>query len=201
MTMKPRALLLGVLLPLALVIFTRPAVTAQGNLARPERFTALAVNFSGPPGAAAATSLDITVKRWSTDAERDQLFTALMEKGSDKMLDVLKGMPAVGTINVTGNIGYDLHYARHTGAPDRLDQITLITDRPIGFAEASNQSRTLDYPFTIIDMRINSAGKGDGKLLIGAKIQMDRDTKTLVLEDYNAQPVQLTSVKREAPGR
>jgi len=46
MTMKPRALLLGVLLPLALVIFTRPAVTAQGNLARPERFTALAVNFS-----------------------------------------------------------------------------------------------------------------------------------------------------------
>jgi hypothetical protein len=201
MTMKPRALLFGVLVPLALVIFTRPATTAQGNLAKPERFTALAVNFDSPPGAAAAVILDITVKRWSTDAERDLLFTALMEKGSDKLLDVLKGMPPVGTISATGNLGYDLHYARHTGGPDRLDQITLITDRPIGFAEASRQSRTLDYPFTIIDMRINSAGKGDGKLLIGAKIQMDRDTKTIVLEHYNAQPVQLTSVKRENAGR
>ena len=49
----------------------------------------------------------------------------------------------------------------------------------------------------VIDMRINSAGKGEGRLLIGAKIQMDRDTKTIVLEDYATQPVMLQSVKRE----
>jgi hypothetical protein len=199
MTMRIRGLLFALVLPVAIVALTRPAITAQGNLPKPERFTALAVNFDGPPGAAAVT-LDITVTRWSTDAEQERLYTVMMEKGS-KLLDVLRAMPAVGTISVPGNIGYDLHYARHTGAANRLDQITLITDRPVGFAEVQNQSRTLDYPFTVIDMRINSNGKGDGKLMIGAKIQMDRDTKTIVLEDYNSRPVQLTSVKRETSGR
>jgi hypothetical protein len=101
----------------------------------------------------------------------------------------------VGSIGTAGNVGYDLRYARHTGGS--LDQITLITDRPIGFAEATYQPRSIDYPFTIINMRINSLGKGDGKLLIGAKIQMDRDTRTIVLEDFNSRPVQLTSVKRD----
>ena len=165
---------------------------------KPERFTTLAVNFDGPPGAV-STPLDITVTRWSTDAERDRLFNVLLEKGSDKLLlDVLRGMPPVGRINTPGNVGWELRYAAHTGAPGRADQITLITDRPVGFSEAAMGSRTLDYPFTLIDLRINSAGNGDGKLLIGAKIQMDRMTKTMLVEDYNIRPVTLTAVKRDS---
>jgi hypothetical protein len=73
----------------------------------------------------------------------------------------------------------------------------LATDRPIGFWEASHRPRTIDYPFTLVEVRLNADGEGEGKLSLATKITADKDGKTVVLEDYGSQPVLLTSVKRE----
>src|SRR5438874_1827642 len=84
------------------------AIQTQG---KPERFTALAINFDAPPGAV-STTVDINVNRWSTDAERTRFLTTLLEKGPDKLLDTLRDMPTVGNIRTPDSVGYDLHYAR-----------------------------------------------------------------------------------------
>jgi hypothetical protein len=175
------------------VLSTRTLAQTQGT---PERFTALAVNMSNV-GRSGAGTIDIAVDRWSTDAERDRLMTVLMEQGADKLLDVLRGMRRVGYIRSPNSLGYDLHYARRTPLPDGGERVVLATDRPVGFWEAVNRPRSLDYPFTIIELHLNANGEGEGKLSLATKIVADKDSKTIVLEDYANQPVLLTSVKRE----
>jgi hypothetical protein len=172
------------------------ALTLAQTHGTPERFTAMAVNMSNV-GRAGAGTIEIAVDRWSTDAERDRLLTVLTERGADKLLDVLRDMRRVGYIRSLSSLGYDLHYARRTPLPDGGERVVLATDRPVGFWEAVNQPRSLDYPFTIIELHLNADGEGEGKLSIATKIVADKDSKTVVLEDYANQPVRLTSVKRE----
>ena len=171
-------------------------VTRAQTKGTAERFTAMAVNMSNV-GKSGAGVVDIAVNRWSTDAERDRLLTTLLERGPEKLLDVLQKMPRVGYIRTPNSVGWDLHFARRTSLPDRGERVVLATDRPIGFWEAANHPRSLDYPFTVIEIRLNADGEGEGKMSIATKITADNDSKTVVLEDYGSQPVMLTSVRRE----
>jgi len=162
----------------------------------PERFTALAVNMSNV-GRTGAQTVEIVVNRWSTDAERDRLLAVLLERGPEKLLETLQDMPRVGYFRTPTSLGYDLHYARRMPLPDGGERIVLVTDRRIGFWEAANQARSVDYPFTLIELHINRDGEGEGKLSFATKITADKENKIVVLEDYANQPVLLTSVKRE----
>ena len=160
-----------------------------------EQFTAFAVNLAGGASARAGT-VEMTVERWSSDAERDELRTALLEKGPDGLLSALQKTKRVGYIRTPDSIGYDLHYARQVPREDGGRRIVLATDRRIGFWEAVNRPRTIDYPFTIIELRVDQSGTGEGKMSIATKITMDPDTKVLELEDYASQPVLLESVRK-----
>ena len=71
----------------------------------------------------------------------------------------------------------------------------MATDRYIGFAEARNQPRSIDYPFTLFEIRVNEAGDGEGKVAVATKIEYDKKKNTLVLENYASEPVRLQSVK------
>ena len=161
-----------------------------------ERFTAMAVNMSNV-GRGGAGTIEIVVDRWSTDAEHDRLLATLMDKGPEQLLEALQGMKRVGYIRSPNTLGYELHYARRSPLPEGGERVVLATDRPIGFWEASHRPRTIDYPFTLVEVRLNSDGEGEGKLSLATKITADKDGKTVVLEDYGSQPVLLTSVKRE----
>jgi hypothetical protein len=172
------------------------ALTAAQTSGSPERFTALAVNMSNV-GRTGAGTVEIVVNRWSTDAERDRLMSVLLEKGPEKLLDTLQDMPRVGYFRTPNSIGYDIHYARHNPLPDGGERVVLATDRRIGFWEAANQPRSIDYPFTVIELHVNADGEGEGKMSLATKITADKESKTIILEDYANQPVLLQSVKRE----
>jgi hypothetical protein len=123
--------------------------------------------------------------------------STLLEKGPEKLLSTLQDMKRTGFIRSPNSLGYDLKFARKTSLPDGGERVVLLTDRPIGFWEASHQPRSIDYPFTLIELHLNSDGEGEGKLSLATKITADKDSKTVVLEDYGTQPVMLTQVKRE----
>ena len=163
-----------------------------------ERYVALAVNLGGTPGPTGAGTVEITIDNWSTDAQRDQLMKVLIDKGPEKLLDTLQKMPRVGSIRTPNSIGYDLHYARKNPLDEGGDQIVLATDRYIGFWEAANRPRTVDYPFTLIEMRVGKDSVGEGKMSLFTKITYDKKKNQVVLEDYGSQPVLLTQVRRES---
>jgi len=187
------------------------ATAPAGVAAFAERFTAFAVDLGVPaggidvpqprdkriPASGKAGPVEFVVERYSTDAERDTLMKALQEKGPDKLLETLQKLPRIGYLRTPNSLGYDLRFARKVPGEDGGEKITLMTDRYITFWEATNRPRTIDYPFTLIEVHIGPEGKGEGKLSLATRITYDKKNNTVVLEDYKSQPTLLNEVKRE----
>jgi hypothetical protein len=163
------------------------------TMGSPERYTANAINMNR----GAAGTIELVVNRWSTDAQRDKLMAVMLSKGPEKLLDALQDMPRMGYIRTPDRVGWDLHFARKTPAPDGGERVILVTDRRIGFWEAANRPRSIDYPFTVIELHLNRDGEGEGKMSVATKIIVDKDNNVITLENYDIQPVLLTNIRRE----
>ena len=162
----------------------------------PLRMTAFAVNMSNV-GRAGANTVEFDIDRWSTDAEREPLITAFNAKGPNGLLSALQKTKRVGYMRLPDTLGYDLHYARKHPGEDGGEQIIILTDRRVGFWEARDQPRTMDYPFTLIEVRVNAKGEGEGKLSVATKITYNKKTNTVELENYASEPVRLQNVRAE----
>lgn len=178
-------------LVMATALLAGGVMPAAQTLGEKERFTAIAIVNNTRAAGADIVQIDIT--RWSTAAERSTLLTTLKKQGAEKLLDTLQDMRSVGTIKTPDSLGYDLRYANQTPLPDGGRRIVIATDRPIGFWEATRRPRTIDYPFTVIQMEIGKDGKGKGTLSYATKIIPAGDT--IVLENFDTQPVMLTEIK------
>ena len=158
-----------------------------------EKFTGFAINMNSGPKTAV---IDFTITRWSTDEERASLLAILKENKNPTapLLKALQKMPKVGYIRTPQSLAWDLRYARQNPLDEGGRQVVLATDRPIGFAEARNQPRSIDYPFTVIEIHLDKTDHGEGKILVGTKIYIDKKNN-LVLENYAQQPVRFNEIK------
>jgi hypothetical protein len=194
----------GVAMVLSSVTAAAPQADAP-TLAVPLRMSAFAVSM-GTAATGANAVMDIRITRWSTPQERESLINTAVEKGQDALLRALQKMPNHGKISIPGwtgpdphnaRLGWVLHYAFVTPGEDGGYRIGIATDRYIGMWEARNQPRTIDYPFSLIEIRLGKDGKGQGKMAVATKIDFDKKKKQLVLENYSSEPVRLNEVKLE----
>jgi hypothetical protein len=167
------------------------AAYAQTN-GQPERFTANAVSTSSEYGTGQRL-VEITINRWSPNAERQRLVTALQTKGPDELLKLLQKNRPVGRIRTPDSLGYDLRYAQQTPLPDGGRMIVIATDRPIGFWEATQRPRSFDYPFTVIQMKLDREGNGSGTLSYATRITA-HENNVIELEDFATQPIMLNNI-------
>ncbi len=164
----------------------------------PLRFRAFGVNMQrGVSG-----TLDIVVERWTTDGERQVLLdqvagTTDARRDQDKLLRTLQDIePRTGFIRTSRSVGWDLKYARENILPDGTRQIVIGTDKPVTFFAAANNTRTMDYPFTLIEMRFApGSDKGEGKLL--GQTTISTKNGRLELELYGQQPTRLTQITQQ----
>ena len=190
----------------ALALFGAATPAPAQELGKLE-ITAFAVNMSNI-GPGSATTVDLTVDRWSTAAERTDILTTMVEmKNQDALLKALQKSTVKGRFRIPGlvgpdphqlRLGHDIRYAWQSPLPDGGTRIVLGMDRYIGFQEARSQPRTMDYPFTLIEIRVNKAGEGEGKMAIATMIDYDKDKKQLILENYSSEPVRLSKVTAKA---
>lgn len=182
-----------VLAALAL-IWPATAETADKSVLR---LRAFAVNMSGV-GRASSTTLDIVFERWSSDEERQRLFDTLVEKDDEALLSALEKIkPRVGFIRTNKSLGWDIQYARMQETPSGGKRIVFATDRPMGFYEVRNNSRSADYEFMVCEIRLGAKGEGEGKLSTATKVQFDKEKRSIELENYGIEPVRLTKVTVE----
>lgn len=174
---------------LALTAALAAAVAGQSNQ-QPEEFNAIAIQNNNL--GAGTDRVIIRVERWSSEAERSRLAAAL-QKGAGTLLDELQDQKSVGTIRTPDSLGYDLRYAHQEPGEDGGRRIVIATDRPISFWEARNQPRTIDYPFTVIQMEIAKSGEGKGTLSYATKV-MPRGN-LIVLENFATAPIMLSDVQ------
>lgn len=171
-----------------------PGLAAQ---APKEAFTGFAINMNSGP---ATATVDFTIERWSTQAERDALLAILKEekdpyKANDKLLRALQKMPVAGRLRTVQRLGWDLRYAFQTPLDDGGRRLILATDRPVGFREAVTSARTMDYPFTIIEVRLDKDDRGEGKILAGTRLLVEKGQ--IVLENYAQQPVRFNQIHKQ----
>jgi len=182
---------------LTLLLFLAGGAISTAPPSKPiESFTAFAVAL----GTGKAGVIHIDIYRWSTDEEREALLTTLVEFGPDKLLDALEKIrPPVGSIRTSTSLAYDLYYARNNSQPDGSRRIVLATNRRVSSREAASNTRSMQYQFTLVEIHLDKDGKGEGKLVPAAKVSWDKATKKIEIENYNALPVDLTTVTAVKP--
>jgi hypothetical protein len=156
-----------------------------------------------------AESLKINVSLWTPDAEREKAMAAFKEKGEPQLLEALRSAPSHGYIwTASESLGYTLRYAHKSPLPGGGERIVLATERPLGAwsrtawkAAGAQGAQGAEPQLTVIEIRVNARGSGEGKMSLAAKIAADAEGKTIALENYDAAPVLLKQVVRVTDAR
>jgi hypothetical protein len=195
----------GIVLALFAMLALALAVPAPAMDEKPksEKFGALAYlpAGAGPAmvGAGARANVDVWVNSYTSDADAKMFASALLEGGSEALLNKLKDAKSIGKIRLTGRAGfYDFKLIRsHQTNEGRA--IYAVGDRPVGFLEVYAGNRSLDYPFGILQLQLkrNSKGKeeGTGALIYSAKIKVLEGNK-IELESYGIDAIRLMGVRK-----
>ena len=189
---------------LALLVSALPSIGQQD--AGGVRISGWALSF-GTIGTGANQTIDITITRWSPIALRDRLLQTMAEKGQDALLNLLQDQPEIGRWRFPGYMGPDpsniyrlgtpLRYAMNHPGEDGGRRIVVLTDRIMPFQEVRNQPRTVDYPFTLMEMRFDKSGKGEGRMLWYTQFDFNKKRQQLEIENYSSEPVRLNELKLE----
>ena len=186
---------------------------------KPETFAATAENITN-----ARDSIQIVLRRWSTDAERDQFLAAwnvpaapvsiapaapapaadAPQQGrggrggrgrgagaappprmtpESSLAKALLAAPTVGDLwSSSESIGYSLCYAVRLPEPGGGERVILITDRRLGESgnawKPAGATAPANYEFSLIELRVNAKGEGEGKASLTGKVVIDSAAKT-----------------------
>jgi hypothetical protein len=86
-------------------------------------------------------------------------------------------------------------FAREVTTP-KGRQVIVATDQALAFGEPT-RTWPSDYEFTLLDIRFGADGTGVGKLARPGKVIYNKNTKSIEIDDYAAQPVRLADVRSE----
>ncbi len=152
-------------------------------------------------------SIRINIDGWSNPSQRQHLIDTFMEKKQDGLERELEKQPELGRFNFPGymgpdpnnimRLGTDIRYAMNFPMENGGRRIVIITPRVISFQEARNQPRTVDYPFTLFEMRFGKDGKGEGRMAYMTQISFDKKKNTIEIENYSSEPVRLNQLTLE----
>jgi len=109
---------------------------------------------------------------------------------------------SVGMLWTSETVGYSIRYAYRVARPDGSERIILATDRRLGAWNNAWKtvagSTVIDYPFSVIELRLTATGTGEGKVSLTTPINVDNVAKSIALENYPDAPIVLKAVKRQA---
>jgi len=112
-----------------------------------------------------------------------------------KLSAAIRTAPTLGYIWTDGVTGYSIKYAWRSPATEDKERIVLVTERRLDshapdWAPASGAAGDAD--FTVIELRIDHQGVGDGKTSLTTSVAIDTAANTLALDGYAAAPTWLT---------
>src|SRR6202012_6124621 len=114
----------------------------------------------------------------------------------------LQTAPTDGYLWSSEVAGYAIRYAWKCSAVEGGERVILITDRRLG---NTNNLWTVaggvapdPRDFSVIELRLNAKGEGEGRVSITGKLVPDSAAKIVAAENYDALPVVLKNVKRHA---
>jgi hypothetical protein len=171
-------------LALATVLLLTGAVRAQPH---GDQLVGNVVNMEGGGTAPVVIHID----HYSSDQEIANLKGVLAAQGPQGLRDALWNLEA-GYIRIKGGLGYPVAAASSRPEAGGGRVVRLMIDRPLSFREEANSLRSVDYPFSYVEIHLDANGKGDGKLIVAAKVKLDGNT--VDVESLGVQPFKLLDV-------
>ena len=132
------------------------------------------------------------VKDFTTPEELQQLADIFKTKGPAAMENALSKTEK-GTLMIGGQLGQPVGFIAKRTQPDGSLGIIMLLDRRIAFGELWNGTRSLDYPFGVVEIKLGTDGKGEGIMLPAAKIIVKPEGVTF--ESLNDLPWKLVNLK------
>jgi hypothetical protein len=103
----------------------------------------------------------------------------------------IKAAPTLGYIWTDGVTGFSIRYAWRSPATDDAERIVLVTERRLDShapEDAPASGPAGDADFTVIELRIDRQGVGEGKTSLTSSVAIDTAANTLALDGYAAAP-------------
>jgi len=143
--------------------------------------------------------LTMNVDEWTSVEERKRLITVFKEGGSEALMKELRKMKA-GYIVPPAFArwpSWEVDVASSIPQPGGGRIVRLFTERPIIFGEAYYNTRSKDYEFGIVELKLNADGEGEGMTIPAAKLSIGPEGE-LVVETlpYTTGPQRLLGVRQ-----
>lgn len=184
-----------VLLPAALNL---PPAGAQskpggpGGKAGKEVYRGNITYFGGPRGTV-TDFFTLTINNYTADADVLRLTDMLKRDGQDAFWKAIENEKQ-GRIQIGSGLSRDLNAIWITQTEEGR-KISAIAERWIGFGEMRRGGRSLDYPFTYIELYVEEDGDVEGTLFPAARVRYKGD-KTIEIENFGIYPARLVNIKQ-----
>jgi hypothetical protein len=156
--------------------------------------TPLVAALAAPPPAAAAPALEAASGRAGGRGRGGRGAPPQPPSPLAKLSAAVKAAPTLGYIWTAGVTGYTIKYAWRSPATEEKARIVLVTERRLDSqapdrATASGAGGEAD--FTVIELRIDRQGAGEGKTSLTTHVAIDSAANTLALDGYADAPALL----------
>jgi hypothetical protein len=138
---------------------------------------------TGGTGGGTTVPVDIIINRYNTNEEISQYATLLAGSGGTAALRSALEKQDVGQFAPVGKVGTPLAVARKIVNGDKTE-IRVVTLRIMSFTELRNGGRSVDYPYTMLDLVVDKDGKGTGTAIPAAKISFNKKKNVYEIESF-----------------
>jgi hypothetical protein len=149
--------------------------------------------FIGGPRGAITDFFTLTIESYTPDERVQNLLDVLKRDGQDGLLKAV-GKDKRGVMQIGSGLSRDINEV-WIAPTEEGRKITVLSERWLGFGELRRGARSVDYPFTYIELYVEDDGKVEGSLIPAARVKFKRD-KTIEVENFGIYPAQLTNLKR-----
>jgi hypothetical protein len=181
-----------------LTVSVTPQASAGAAKSGADAYSALAYlpTGLGPAmiGVGATADVTITIERYTSDQEAQELHELLLDGGPGALSKALEKMKPIGRIAVGY---YDFKVIRSMPSANGRT-IIAVADRPIEFLEVYFRTRSTEYTFGVVELYLDAGGKrekGHGEMIYAAKIKR-LDGQRVEIEDYGIQPIRLMHLRK-----
>jgi hypothetical protein len=186
-------------LGLALVVSCAAGAVAEEKKNRETFFATVLqqANMRLPGGG--TFQLTMNIDQWTSVEDRKGLLAIFKEGGSEALMKELHKVRA-GFIVPPAFArwpSWEVDVASSIPQPDGGRIVRLFTERPIIFGEAYYNTRSKEYEFGVIELKLNAEGEGEGMTIPAAKLSLS-DKGELVVETlpYTTGPQRLIGVRQ-----
>jgi hypothetical protein len=196
--MKRISSIIGILTIFSFLTILTPEIKAQR--ATQELYQGTIVSFgSGFNTRNVTSTFTLAINSQTSEQQVQRYLGILQESGQDTLLREVN-KENLGYFSVGSQVGQRINFVRESIVDGRR-RIFVVFERWTQFAELRGGYRSLDYPFSVIEISIDPrTGRGEGTFIAAARIRWNTDRRTnqsqVEIENFATFPARLLGVSQ-----